>query len=75
MKTQVLKKIAAVCLVLAVSAGAWACGGNKGGSCGDKDKKDTSVITSQAEAERLSACENKDKDDAKGGGCKGNDSK
>lgn len=70
MKTQALKKLAAVCLVLAVSSAAWACGGNKGGSCGDKDKKDTSVITAQVEADRLTACENKDKE----GGCKGSDS-
>lgn len=68
MKTHVLKKLSAICLILAISGAAWACGG-KGGGCGDKDKRDTSVITAQAEAEQLSGCGNKG--ETKGGGCKG----
>jgi hypothetical protein len=71
MNTHILKKISAVCLVLAVSAAAWACGGN-GGSCGDKNKKDTTVITSQVESSQLTACEGKG--DSNGGGCKGSGS-
>lgn len=68
MKTNILKKISAICLVLAISGAAWACG-SRGGGCGDKDKKDTTVISVQAEAEHLAGCANKG--ETKGGGCGG----
>ena len=67
MKLNTLKKISAICLVLAVSAAAWACGG-KGGGCGDKDRKDTTIITTHAETEHLTAYAAKG---GKGGGCGG----
>ena len=72
MNTNILKRISAVCLILAVSAAAWACGGN-GGSCGDKNKKDAAVFTTQcdgdkkADADKTGCC-NKKSDDK--GGCK-----
>jgi|GEM_PF-1039245 len=82
MNAHVLKKILAVCIVLAVSGAAWACG-DKGG---DKDKSSTSTVI--ANAQYLGGgcgggtCGDKDKKDAAafsdqaqylGGGCGGSD--
>lgn len=58
MKTQILKKITAVCLVLAISGAALACGGN-GGGCGDKDKKGTATFTAQSETEKKADADKK----------------
>ena len=66
MKTNILKKLSAVCLVLLISGAAWACGG-RCGSCGDKDTKETAVLLTQFRAQNA---EEKDQD---GGGCKGAD--
>jgi hypothetical protein len=76
MKTQLLKKISALCLVLVISGAAWACGG-KGGGCGDKDKKDASVFTAQCDGSKKADSDKKGGCDKKAegqGGCKGADS-
>lgn len=71
MKTQLLRKLSVLCLVLVIGGAAWACGG-KGGGCGDKDKKE--VKTAQCDTEKKGDCDKKavcDKKAEDNGGCKG----
>jgi len=67
MKTNRLKKLSAICLVLLISGAAWACG-SRGGSCGDKETKETAVFMAQCSAEKNEDCDKKDQDRR---GCKG----
>jgi hypothetical protein len=73
MKTQLLRKLSVLCLVLVIGGAAWACGG-KGGGCGDKDKKaQTQTVQcdrdKKGDCDKTNACDKKADD--KGGGCKG----